>query len=517
MVKLGPDTSGPYGTVGFLHYSGYWAGDDKIRGFSHLHLHGAGATDFGVLSMMPTLAFDPSKWSVVDYETMFDKADEHAAAGTYKVTLANGIAVELAATQRAAIHRYTLPAAGTLLVDLMRQLADDGTITAPQIALDSGELVGSFHAKGGMTGGYGGYTLYFAIAGSMPLDAQHVTIAPGTSAAAIALPAGASTLAVGLSFVSIAGARANREAELAARLVRRGRRTRPRPRGAPSSASRRSRRPHATRASSTRRSITLFLMPSVIDDADGTYQLVTMASPATATGYHQVSDQSLWDTYRTVIPLYSWLAPDSARDAARSLVGFADGLGAYPRWPIAIGESGTMLGASAEIAIADTIARGVPNGVDAATAWPLLKGEALDVTAPPTGRGERDAVDDYIAHGYVTSDAPRSLPRRRPPSTRRRRLLARHRDRRYAAGDAPPRTTRSSRAVTAGSRSTIPPPASFARAPRRARSRPARSIRSCRSATTPRRTRGSRCGWSASTIPTGSRPCSAASRRRSRS
>ena len=45
LVKLGPDTSGPFGTINFLHYSGYFAGDDRIRGFSHLHLHGAGATD----------------------------------------------------------------------------------------------------------------------------------------------------------------------------------------------------------------------------------------------------------------------------------------------------------------------------------------------------------------------------------------------------------------------------------------------------------------------------------------
>jgi putative alpha-1,2-mannosidase len=50
LVKLGPDTSGPFGTVNFLHYSGYFAEDDKIQGFSHVHLHGAGATDYGVLS-----------------------------------------------------------------------------------------------------------------------------------------------------------------------------------------------------------------------------------------------------------------------------------------------------------------------------------------------------------------------------------------------------------------------------------------------------------------------------------
>ena len=42
-----------------------------------------------------------------------------------------------------------------------------------------------------------------------------------------------------------------------------------------------------------------FLMPSVIDDVDGTYQLAGQPV-ADATGWHQMSDMSLWDTYRTV-------------------------------------------------------------------------------------------------------------------------------------------------------------------------------------------------------------------------
>lgn len=401
MVKVGPDTSGPYGTASFLHFSGYWAGDNKIRGFSHLHLHGAGATDYGVLSVMPTLAFDPTKWSVVDYEQKFAKIDELAEAGVYRVKLANRIGVELTATPRAAVHRYSLPAPGTLVVDLAKQLGD-GEMSAQEVALDGGELVGSFHAKGGMSGSYGGYTLYFAIRASFDLAATQLA----ATGAAIPLPRGPSTLVVGLSYNSIAAARANRDAEVPATasfddVV------------AATQAAWRAKLGAALLSAPPRDARIFytslyhaFLMPSVIDDADGTYRLAGMAAPATATGYHQMSDQSLWDTYRTVFPLYAWLAPDSARDATRSLVGFADGTGAYPRWPIAIGESGTMLGASAEIALADAVARGVAGAPEPAAIWPLLAGEALAATPPPGGRGERDAVDDYMAHaGYVASDA----------------------------------------------------------------------------------------------------------------
>src|SRR5437868_5095177 len=45
LVKVGPDTRGDYGTIRFLHYSGYWANDSVVQGFSHMHLHGTGAPD----------------------------------------------------------------------------------------------------------------------------------------------------------------------------------------------------------------------------------------------------------------------------------------------------------------------------------------------------------------------------------------------------------------------------------------------------------------------------------------
>ena len=57
MAKVGPETSGPYGTTAFLHCSGYWYGDNTILGFSHLHLHGTGAQDYGVLGVMPIPAW----------------------------------------------------------------------------------------------------------------------------------------------------------------------------------------------------------------------------------------------------------------------------------------------------------------------------------------------------------------------------------------------------------------------------------------------------------------------------
>ena len=412
LVKLGPDTSGPYGTIAFMHYAGYFAEDDHIQGFSHLHLHGAGATDYGVLSVMPTLAFDPAKHGVADYAARFAKTDEVAAAGKYQVTLGSGIVAELTATPRAGVHRYTLPSAGALVIDLAKAL-EGGSVDDAALDITGTELTGHLHHIGGMSGGFGGYTLYFAI--QAPQMTGHTvwsatapasttaTTASGTGVgAALAVPAGASTLAVGVSFVSIAGARANLAAEVGAKdfdaVVA------------------------AARAGWTERLATVaisatevdarifytslyhaFLMPTVIDDADGTYQLAGQPV-ARATGYHQMSDMSLWDTYRTVAPLYSWLAPASARDQARSLLGFGDGLGAFPRWPIAIGESGTMLGASAEVAVADAVARGHVAMSELGDTYARMRAAAVDTVAPPGGRGGRGDVQGYLTLGYVPRD-----------------------------------------------------------------------------------------------------------------
>jgi predicted alpha-1,2-mannosidase len=381
LAKPGPDTNGPFGIVSFQHFSGYYAQDDRIQGFSTLHLHGAGATDYGVLSVMPVMAFDPSKTTVTDYETHFDKATEIVHAGSYEVTLDNGIGVMLTATPRVAVEHFT--GAGAVVLDLSKALGD-ATIDAASITVDAGEVTGQLHHTGGMSGGYGGYTLYFVIHGSWSgAQTWSATQPPSSTATASGTGVGAAltvgpdaTLAIGLSFVSIEGARANLSSEVPAVDA-----------GAVLAATRQAWEQklgvvkltggtEAARRSFYTSLYHAFLMPSVIDDVDGSYQLAGQPVQI-ATGYHQMSDLSLWDTYRTVSPLYAWLAPDSALATARSLVGFGDGLGAYPKWPLAIGETGTMLGASAEIAIGDAVARGVPGGV-ATDAYPMQRAAAMD-------------------------------------------------------------------------------------------------------------------------------------------
>jgi len=416
LAKIGPDTDGPFGTVSFQHYSGYWAGDDKIQSFSHVHLHGAGLGDYGTLAVMPTHAFDPQVTSAAGYEQRF--MNEVARPGAYAVELGDGIAVELVATTHGAAERYDFGGAdGWIVVDLGKALG--GAVESSSLAVDAaGQTVtGQLHHTGSMSGNYGGYELFFALRAHTAWTEHQVwqdgPAAPGDAATGTAVgvalhfPAGAPVeLQVGISLVSIAGARANLDAELPAWDLA------------------------ATRAAAEAawRAVTgvvlvtdgtpaerrvfytslyhAFLMPTVISDVDGSYRLAGVVDPLTTTG-RQMSDLSLWDTYRTVHPLYDWLNLDSARDAVRSLAAFGSGLGAFPRWPIAIGEGGAMLGASAEIAVGDAVVKGVVDVGD--VDWPRLRAAAMDPVAPAGGRGGRSGVEAYMQFGYVPSSGGRSV------------------------------------------------------------------------------------------------------------
>ena len=85
----------------------------------------------------------------------------------------------------------------------------------------------------------------------------------------------------------------------------------------------------------------------------------------------------------------------------------ADVLGFFPKWPIATGESGVMLGASAEIVLADAYLKGVTD-FDAAAAYAILRAAALGAEAPAAGRGGRGDVDEYLDLAYVPASRDRS-------------------------------------------------------------------------------------------------------------
>jgi predicted alpha-1,2-mannosidase len=427
LTKVGPDTKGPWGDVLFLHYSGYWYGDDTVRGFSHLHLHGTGATDYGVLAFMPSDGFDASRTTAKGYESKFEKSSESATPGRYGVTLDRGnIQVEIAATPHGAHHRYTYPGAAAVahvIVDLDHHLSG-GVIDSAEVTLSPADNTfrGKLHSTGGMSGGFGGYEVYFAARAKSPWKESLIwqngeapaagTFASGTAAGFdLAFDLGANPgpveLAIGLSLVSIEGAEKNLADELPAfDLEQNAAKTgkswddllgRVRVTGGNDD-------DHIKLAAAVYH---LFLMPSAQSDTDGSYTAMD-GSIQKADGFRYMSDMSLWDTYRTLHPLYDLIAPEYARDSVRSLHEKAKAGGFFPKWPIATGEAGTMLGSSAEVVLGDAFVKGVTD-FDAEGAYQILFSAAVSTKTPPGGRGGRDDVEPYMQLGYVPSSRGRSV------------------------------------------------------------------------------------------------------------
>ena len=115
MVQLSPDTR----LTGWDGCSGYHYSDNAIYGFSHTHLSGTGISDYGDILFMPTL--ERGLREAGQYSRSFSHKHETASPGYYSVKLDDRITVELTATSRAGFHRYIFPAGsdhGEVLLDL---------------------------------------------------------------------------------------------------------------------------------------------------------------------------------------------------------------------------------------------------------------------------------------------------------------------------------------------------------------------------------------------------------------
>jgi predicted alpha-1,2-mannosidase len=422
MVKVGPDTTGSFGEIRFLHYSGNWAEDPTILCFSHTHLHGTGVPDGGAVALMPTTSFQPERPRAVSYAAT--RVDERAYPGSYAVRLAEpDIRVELAATPRTASHRLTFPEGtndAVVVVDLARVITGGVVSDAALRTRDDRSLVGSLHMTGDLSPPQG-YRIFFVITADAPfstttsVDGAAFSLTDGEAhgvEVATALHFGVRGsdqpvhLRVALSFVDEEGALANLAAERPQgthdELVRAAKHAWHEVLGAITLYERAddesSAKDRTQFASALYRT---FLMPSVLSDADGRWRGPDDVI-RTAQGFSMMTDLSLWDTYRSVQPLYALVAPTSARDVALSLVAFTAAAGFSPVWPMATGDADVMIGSPAEPTLGDAVARGVVSAEEVAEAWPVLRAAALELDEEPAaGRQGRGDVVVYDAHGYV--------------------------------------------------------------------------------------------------------------------
>lgn len=105
--------------------SGYHYSDSIIIGFSHTHLSGSGCCDLGDVLLMPYIGkVRTARGEQNDIQgcasSYFSHSNEKVSPGYYSVLMDNGVGVELTATERVGMHHYTYPATGErrLLINL---------------------------------------------------------------------------------------------------------------------------------------------------------------------------------------------------------------------------------------------------------------------------------------------------------------------------------------------------------------------------------------------------------------
>ena len=233
MVHLSPDTY----TQGWTYASGYQHADNSIMGFSHTHYSGVGMVAKGDLLIMPTvgqkLQITPGSRENPDegYRSRFDHADETASPGYYSVHLKDyDIEAELTVTTRAGMHRYTFPESedSHILIDLGHIIGAAPSGESHLEFVDNNTIQGYKLSQEA--------TLYFVAEFSKPFaaygtwDGNYLT--PESSASLFPYKSAESgsdigafvnyrTVAnetvlvkVGMSYVSVEGARKNLEAEI---------------------------------------------------------------------------------------------------------------------------------------------------------------------------------------------------------------------------------------------------------------------------------------------------------------
>ena len=392
MVQLSPDTrAGNWDACAGYHYS-----DTTIDGFSHTHLSGTGCADLADILFHPTtreIVIHDGECVLQPY--FFSHDDERASCGYYAVTLPDvNIGVELTAAPRTGVHRYTFTGKGPrqVIVDLLHTITEEKIDQCELRRTAPGELAGMRRTQGGVPDQY----VFFAVRFSEPFadvqllgDKQAVlTFAPDVRTL---------TIAVGLSSVSVENARMNSLAEVPeldfdavyARAVGQWRKA----------------LGDIVVEGGSRDEMTNFytaqyhtkLTPNLMSDVNGEYRRHDQTVARMPEGESYYSTFSLWDTFRAWNPLQTLVDTALVNDMIRSMLDMYDSTGELPIWPLASGETGTMIGYHAVSVIADAYLKGI-RGYDADKAL-----EAMIRSSNINKKGS----DYYTVQGYIPSNIKR--------------------------------------------------------------------------------------------------------------
>ena len=145
MAKLAPSTDGSYGNRSGWEAVGYDDRHHSIAGFPHFHEFQIGGVVFA-----PTVGKIKTNAGKVDiphsgYLSSFDKADEFATSGYYRVKLKDyDVQAELTATKRVGFHKYSFPAtdSANVIFDIGHVMGESGPVIDAEVTYDQQHVWG---------------------------------------------------------------------------------------------------------------------------------------------------------------------------------------------------------------------------------------------------------------------------------------------------------------------------------------------------------------------------------------
>ncbi|SFD34129.1 GH92 family glycosyl hydrolase [Pseudoalteromonas denitrificans] len=443
MVQLSPDTAAvnrgidPQAEI-YKHSAGYHYDDTSITGFSHTHFSGTGHSDLGDLLIMPFTGKAHLDVGTVEnpdsgYRSRFSHNNEQSKPGYYFVELEDyNITAELSATQRAGFHKYTFKnnQPGQVMLDLTSSIYNfsNKVIWSDVRVIDKQTLL----AYRSTNGWAKQREMYFAIKFSRPFDSidlinldnnryrchgcldhknSNNKTKPSTIVnSAIQFTAGKAIkvmahynnpneaplmIKVGLSAVSRSNALENLNTEINHwdfELTKKQ---------AQKQWQKQLSVIDAKGSKSQKRQLYTALYhtlqaPSIYQDVNGQYRGVDgeIHQSADFTNYTLFS---LWDTYRALHPLLTYIAPDKVPDMIQSMLAHYqqsyDNI--LPIWSFQAHETWTMIGYHAVSVIADAYLKGITN-FDTELAMKAM----LDTA----NHASYDAISDYKKYGFVPMD-----------------------------------------------------------------------------------------------------------------
>jgi predicted alpha-1,2-mannosidase len=404
MVQWSPDT--PSNLPG-----GYYYPDNLIKGFSLTHFSGRGCLAYQDIPFMPYVGLplsSPLRGSA--YQAHFSHADEVARPGYYRVHLEDSdVMVELSATPHTGVGQFTYPPTGPASMLINAGGSINGN-SASEVTIVPAQQMVTGMARSIVGCGRQHYTLYFAARFDQAFSGygtwngsslqENATHSAGRHSGAFIIFASAPALRVevqvGLSFISVANAELNLDAEnihndfsaavtgadrawnrwLGAIQVQGG-----------------------TPAEKTAFYTALyhsFLHPNIFSDVNGQYLgfdgQIHQLAPRQHAQYENIPG---WDAYRSLIRLRAILDPQGAADIAQSLINDAlQGDGHLPRWEQVNVDTRGMVGDGGALMVAEAYAFGATTFNTTAALAAMITGQA----------SLREGYSDYLSLGYLPAD-----------------------------------------------------------------------------------------------------------------